>query len=122
MRAFMLLAFLTITGGLAMSEQVAGDDRKNPAWTKREAYDEKVTVREKVGDKFIPPIKDVPACRGELKGKPVIWVWWAGTTAKTPKGSEIIDKDGVTWVVTESKRGTTQDLCYVAKKAEDKKP
>jgi hypothetical protein len=123
MRAFMLLGFLTTMGALAMSDTANGDDKKKPDTDKKEAYDEKVAVRIWQGDKFANPIKDVPMFRWEISGKPVMYLWALAGGSRAPKGSEIIDKDGVTWVVgTQSKRGANFDLCYVTKKPAEEKP
>ena len=114
--------FLTILiGAIAMSETAAvADDKKEPPKKKpnsdkKESYDEKVSVREFIGGKLINPIKDVPMFRWEISGKPVMYL----ITSKAPKGSEITDKDGVVWVVTESNKiGTnfTHTICGVMKK------
>ena len=124
MRAGTILAALFLTIGFTTMSDTATataddkkEEKKNPDWTKKESYTEKVSVRPFLGGQLAKnPIKDVPACRGEIKGKQVIWVWWPGTTVKTPKDSEITGEDGVVWVVAESKRVDKFDYCYVTKK------
>lgn len=125
MRAMMwagtLLGALVMSAGTAQEKKDEKKEMPDPG--KKESYKDKVTVREWAGDKFGPPIKDVPAFYWEQKdGKLAIWIWTAGTTAKAPKGSEITDqKTGDVWVVTSATKGQANWLCYGTKKPAEKK-
>jgi hypothetical protein len=118
----MFLALTFALGAFTMTTadaQEKKDEKKLPDLNKKESYDEKVTVREKAGDKLGPPVKDVPMYRTEVKGEIVMWV----ITSKAPKGSEITDKDGITFIVNSSTKTTgnfTISLCKVSKKPEEK--
>jgi hypothetical protein len=125
---------LILTGALAMSDTAPGDDKKEEPKKeekkrdpdKKDSYDLKVTVRQNAGaGGFVNPL-DTVAYRMDVMEKgavvPVLSVWTAGTTIKTPKGSEITTADGVTWIVTRDFPSDTHHLCYVTKKEPAKKP
>lgn len=121
MRVIMFAGLIMSLGVLIMGDTATADDEKKGP-SKKENYDEKVTVRPWAGSKFNNPIEDVLALRGEIKGKQVIYIWFAGRAVKTPKKSEIIDAKGDVWVVDESKEATSYYLNYVTKKEPEKKP
>jgi hypothetical protein len=122
-----LLAFLFITSGaLAMSQVATGDEKKADEKPKSPAdkanYTEKVTVKKWASSMFLNPVEGVPAFRGEIKGKTVFYTRPPASNAHSPKGSEITDKDGVTWVVSDVSVASTYRINYVTKKAAEKKP
>lgn len=119
MRGIFWVLLFTTFGALAMPATIDAQEKKSPA--DKDSYTDKMTVKQWNGAKFFMPVEDVPAFRTEIKGKPVIYTKPSSDTAKSPKGSEITDKDGVVWVVTESKPGSGYQLNYVTKK-EDKMP
>lgn len=106
-----------------MSNQATGQEKKDGA--KKESYDEMVSIRPWTGSKFNNPIKDIPAFRGQIKDKMVFYTQKT-TDLDLKKGSEIIDKDGVAYVVDNAKKSAGNfsfHLVYVTKKtAEEKKP
>lgn len=120
MRTLFLLAFLL--GALAMSDTATGDDKKaNPQ--DKESYTEKATVKQWVAGekKFGPPVKDVPAFVGEIKGQMVIYTRPKAESAYSPKGSEIAIGETV-YVVDRVSKASSYHINYVTKKEPEKKP
>jgi hypothetical protein len=107
----------------AIADQAKEDPPKlrpwNPQYTL--SYDEKVTVRQWYGQKFLNPVSNVSAHRGQIEGKLVIYTRPRAGNDKTPKGSEITDKDGNVYVVDSVAGGqlSTFHINYVTPK---KKP
>ena len=113
-----LIPLLFTLGTLAMSTAVADDKKRDPQ--KAESYDEVVTVRQWYGGKFLNPVKDQPAYRGENGGKMVFYTKPQADNAKTPKGSEITDKDGTVYVVEKAIEGSDFWINYVKPKPKGK--
>ena|SRR5262245_2121446 len=124
----MLLAVPFLFGVFAMSQIATGQDkkdekkeeRKNP--NEKKSYTEKVAVRQWASDRFINPVKDIPAFMGEIKGKTVIYTIPRSMSGWAPPKSEIIEADGTVWIVDKQyKTGNnfTYHFHYVTKK--DKK-
>lgn len=119
-QGMMMAVLFLLTGALTMTDTATADDKKEEkkSPSKKESYDEKVTIKEWAGDKFGDPRDDVPAFRTEISGKTVIYIA-PKPGIKSPVKSEIIDAKGDVWVVTESKRSSdnfTHYLNYVTKK------
>lgn len=122
-----ILALTFTLGALAMSDTATiGDDKeekkedkKSPA--KKESYDEKVTIRPWDGKEFKKPIEGVLAYRKVDKdGVTRFWTWPVPATTGNPsKGAEIIDKDGVVWVVEVTEKGSTAFVSTVKKKPKE---
>jgi hypothetical protein len=124
-RRDILRVVLFTTGVLTMaatSEVDAGQDKKDEP---KKAENEAVTVRQWIAsDKIFLKPRDRLALRGEVKGVPV-WRFSQGDRGVVPTvGSEIIDKDGVVWVVTlvvdETATGTGH-RCHCEKRESAKK-
>jgi hypothetical protein len=117
MRAVLLSLFAL--GVFAMP--AVADDKKDPkSPADLESYDERITVRKWDGKKFLNPIKDQPAYRGEISGKMVIYTKPTAGNVKTPKGSEIIDKDGNVFVVESTRESPDYWINYVKPKDKGK--
>lgn len=120
-------AALTLALGAVMSEQATAPadepkkEEKKFVATDKDTYDEKVTVRKWDGSKFLNPVKDILAHRGEISGKPVYWTMPRAGNSETPKGSEIVAADGTVWVVEITKPSGQFTINYVKKKEPDKK-
>jgi hypothetical protein len=114
-----LVGLLALTGAATMSTATAQEKKEPRDPKKAESYDEKVAVRSWDGRKFAAPVKDVPAFRGtDRDGKPCIWTRAHGATHGNPtKGSELIDKDGVVWIVGAAFKNQWCTICEVHKKA-----
>lgn len=103
------------------SSLIADEPKKDPpSPTKKEAYTEIVTVKKRVGDRFLNPVEGVPALWGDIKGKTVVYTRPKADDATATRGTEITDKGGVVWVVSDSKStspsGFTYWINYVEKK------
>jgi len=97
------------------------EERKDPK--EKASYTEKVTVRHWTGNKFNNPVTDIPAFKGELKGKTVIYTIPRSMAGWAPPKSEIIEADGTVWVVTEMRKTSVNfafHYNYVEKKKDKK--
>lgn len=97
-----------------MSDEANGQEKKSPA--DKTSYTEKVTVKHWTGDKFLTPSDNIPAFRTEIKEQTVFYTKPRTSNSHSPKGSEITDDKGVTWVVSKVSKGTTFHINYVTKK------
>ena len=113
MRASVILTALLLCGA-TMSDTVIAEEKKS---TDKENYDLKCSVREKVGDGFLPA-RETIAFRATIDKKDCLYVWVAGTVIVPRQGSEItIDKTA--YVVDKAVGLTTHYRCEVTEK---KKP
>lgn len=121
MRGMMLAGIALTAGVLTMSDAAIADEpkdekkeKKDPA--NKESYDEKVTVKQLASGKFLNPVENVPAFRGEIKDKMVFYIKPLASNSEAPKGSEITDKDGVVYVSEKVSKASTFHIVYVTKK------
>ena len=103
-----------------MPDTLPGQEKKSPS--KKESYDEVVTVRHWTGKIFLNPVENVLMFRGEIDKKTVFYTMPKGGNDKSPKGSEITDKDGEVWIVDKVTADRLYHINYVTKKPVEKKP
>jgi hypothetical protein len=124
MRALLFLAFTFTLGAFAMSQQAVADDKKKEElWpavkrdtSKKESYDERVTVRQWDGKKFISPVENVPAYKSNVGGKNVVYTRPTASNDKATVSSEITFADGSVYVVQKVEEGRLLYMSYVTKK------
>ena len=104
-------------GAVFLPNIAIADEKKSPSNPKD--YDLKCTVRHWDGKKFLKPIPNQPAMKGELEGKMVIYTMPQGINVRTPKGSEITIGDG-TYVVERAVEGSAYHTSYVKLKPKGK--
>lgn len=98
-----------------MPTDVEGQEKK-PA-SKRESYDELVTVKHWDGKKFFTPIENVPMFRvTDKEGVTRMWTWPGMVAHANPsKGSELT-VGAETYIVDKVEKGTSAYVSTVKKK------
>jgi hypothetical protein len=99
------------------SDTTSPPPKKLPDLERKESFGQKVTVRDFSGGRLLPKGLPTVALAWELRGRPVLYVWRAGTSIRCRAGAEVTAADGTVWTVAATEAGRIWVLCYVERKA-----